>query len=150
MQSRMGQRGRHWDMSAERGAYLLPPYDRRGADTRHLVHVGLLENAYGFFSACSAPLQFTRGYLPKGMAEFRDEYSHPSWGLKNAVGKSDVVDSAGNKLTDPNFRYPLRRTRGDLSVLSTVTIERDGPVIRHKPDMNGWNCGSTNQRTSHM
>ncbi|MDE0963427.1 MAG: hypothetical protein OSB73_09880 [Candidatus Latescibacteria bacterium] len=129
VQSRLGQRGRHWDMSAERGAYLLPPYDRRGADTRHLVHVGLLENAYGFFSACAAPLQFTRGYLPEGMAEFRDEYSHPSWGLKNAIGKSDVVDSAGRYLED------LRHYQ---ATVFTEIIRGDRPLDDFEPFVATW------------
>ena len=119
IKSRLGQRGRHWQLSAQRGAHLLPPYNRRGADTRNLVHVGLLENAYGFFSACAAPLDFTRAYLPAGMARFREEYSHPSWGLRNAVGKSDVVDSAGRYLED------LRQYQ---STVFTEIIRGDRPL----------------------
>lgn len=100
VESRLGRRGEHWEWSAEVGLYMLPPYDVRGADTRHLLSIGMFENAYGFYSACSAPLDYTDPYLPAGQTAFRMRHAHPDWGLKNAVGKSDVVDSAGRYLED--------------------------------------------------
>ncbi len=100
VESRIGRRGLHWEWTPERGLHPLPPYDQRGADTRALLGFGPFENCYGFYSACSAPLEFTNEYLPAGCLEFRAQYSRPEWGLKNALGKSDVVDSAGEYLED--------------------------------------------------
>ena len=100
VESRIGRRGLHWEWSPQRGLYPLPPYDQRGEDTRALLGFGMFENCYGIYSACSAPLEFTNEYLPAGNLEFRQKYCPPEWGFKNALGKSDVVDSAGEYLED--------------------------------------------------
>jgi len=98
--SRIGKRGVHWEWSAQRGLYPLPPYDKRGEDSRNLLGFGPFENCYGFYSCSSAPLAFTNKYLPEGNLAFREAYRNPRWGFKNVLGKSDVVDSAGLYLED--------------------------------------------------
>ena len=97
--SRLGRRGETWDYSPKKGPYFLPPFDERGQAERNLLMTDL-EGAYGFFSPCAQPLDRLGDYLPAGKAAFRDEYSKPTWGLRNAIGKSDVVPSAARYLDD--------------------------------------------------
>ncbi|HUS48246.1 MAG TPA: hypothetical protein VM098_09005 [Phycisphaerae bacterium] len=100
VESRIGQEGLHWRWDEQRGVVPLPPYDQPGNDAKHLLGVGLLDNAYGFFSCCSAPLEVTDKYLPRRVKEFRAKYRRTEWGLMNAIGKSDVVESAERYLDD--------------------------------------------------
>ena len=97
--SRLGQRGETWQSSQQRGPYFLPPFDQRGQAERHLLTKDL-EGAYGFFSPCAQPLERLRDYLPAGKEAFRQKYSDPAWGIRNAIGKSDVVPSAAHYLDD--------------------------------------------------
>ena len=97
--SRLGRRGETWDYSPKKGPYFLPPSDQRGQAESNLLTTDL-EGAYGFFSPCAEPLDRLRDYLPAGKAAFRDEYSKPSWGIHNAIGKSDVIPSASRYLDD--------------------------------------------------
>jgi len=99
IEARSGKKGVHWDWSPRRGLYLLPPYDERGEDGRNLLTLSL-ESCYGFFSPCAVPLDLTREFLREGELAFRRTYCDPAWGFKNAVGKSDVVPSAGRYLED--------------------------------------------------
>ena len=99
LQARAGVRGKHWDWSPQRGAFLLPPYDARGEDLRSLLTTNL-EGAYGFFSPCAVPLAETKPFLRDGEQRFREAYANPAWGIGNAIGKSDVVPSAATYLKD--------------------------------------------------
>ncbi len=100
IESRIGKRGKHWEWSPERGAHPLAPYDQRGADTRNLLGFAMLESCWGFFSFSSAPPSFTEPLLPEGAAAFRQQYQDPAWGMKNVLGKSDVIPSARLYLED--------------------------------------------------
>jgi len=99
LQSRIGLKGVHWDWSPLRGIYLLPPYSEIGADKRNLLDPQI-EGAFGFFSPSSLPLSETEPFLRAGEAEFRQNYANPDWNMENAIGKSDVVPSAGKYLED--------------------------------------------------
>jgi len=79
--------------------HFLPPYDRRGEDNRNLLSADV-EGAYGYFSPCAVPQSETNSLLPDGALAFRQTYQKPEWGFKNAIGKSDVVPSAGRYIED--------------------------------------------------
>ena len=100
VESRIGKKDVHWTWSPEQGIYLLPPYDARKADKKNLMSVFTLQNAYGFFSVCSVPLESTRKYIPAGQNSFYEQYCNPQWGLMNVLGKSDILPSAGYYLKD--------------------------------------------------
>lgn len=100
IESRIGRRGKHWEYSPRRGVTLMPEFQGPGAEQRNLISLGALENAYGFFSPCSVPLQMTAHLLPEGADAFRRTYSDSAWGMKNALGKSDVLPSAATYLED--------------------------------------------------
>jgi putative aldouronate transport system substrate-binding protein len=99
LRSRVGLRGTHWNWNPQRGIILLPPYDARGEDARSLLSTNI-ESAYGFFSPCAIPLSETQEFLRTGEEEFRRTYEDTSWGVENAIGKSDVVPSSALYLKD--------------------------------------------------
>ena len=126
VESRLGKRGMHWDWSPERGTYFLPPYDKRGEDGRNLLTTDI-EGAYGFYSPCAIPSEFTDPLLPAGMTDFRKTYSDPAWGMKNAIGKSDAVASAGRYLEDLHRLQTesfVRIIRGDVPLEHFDTFVR--------------------------
>ncbi|MCE5326354.1 MAG: extracellular solute-binding protein [Planctomycetaceae bacterium] len=100
IESRIGQEGTHWKWDARQGVVPLYPYSETGQDARNLLAFWGLENAYGFYSFSSAPLEVTDKYLPASIKEFRAKYRRTEYGLMNAIGKTDVVDSAGRNLDD--------------------------------------------------
>ncbi len=100
IQSRLGERGKHWDWSAERGVFPLPPFDKRGEDKKNLIGAGAPEGAYGFFTPSSVPLSYTNHLLADGVQEFRKKYRKQSWGFRSVIGKPDVVESAPRYLQD--------------------------------------------------
>jgi putative aldouronate transport system substrate-binding protein len=136
LEARLGQRGVHWEWSPERGVYWLPPYDERGEAERNLL-TSDIENAYGFFAPCAVPLEFTRSLLQAGDTQFREEHRNPAWGLRNALGKSDVVPSAARYLEDLRLLQSttfVQIIRGDVPLdafdtFVTLWKERGGNVL---------------------
>ena len=118
LETRLGKRGMHWEWSPQRGPYFLPPYDQRGEDARNLLTTDI-EGAYGFYSPCALPHEYTDPLLPEAMRAFRTRFTDPAWGMRNALGKSDVVPSAGRYLED------LRRLQTEAYVR---IIRGDAPL----------------------
>lgn len=100
LESRLGKRGVHWDWSADRGVYLLEPYDQPGADKRNLIDLRSVSTCFGFYSCSAAPPEFTDDLFRPGTRQANLRYSNPKWGIQNVFGKSDVVESAGDYLQD--------------------------------------------------
>jgi putative aldouronate transport system substrate-binding protein len=94
MQSRYGQRGKHWAYTPEQGLMRLEPY--KGQERL----------------AAQEMLPATVFYFPSVIAEYEDAYKKPAyrrwietnakveWGMMNVLGKSDVIPSAGRYLGD--------------------------------------------------
>ncbi|MDE0840201.1 MAG: hypothetical protein OSB41_14260 [Kiritimatiellae bacterium] len=98
LSSRMGQRGVHWDLSPQRGAYLLPPFDATQAMQRNMLNADTLEGAWAFFSFCAAPTEITQKYMPQAQVEYRHTYRRPEWRIMNVLGKPDATESTGKHL----------------------------------------------------
>ena len=94
----MGSRGLHWDYSPERGTYALDPFKTTKA-AQEMTCPGNFVNP-SFFAPSGLPLNFIDTLRSTHQLEAVQRYSRPEWGLTNAFGKTDVLESASGKLGD--------------------------------------------------
>lgn len=100
IESRTGRRGVHWEWTPQSGIRLIPPYDPRMVSYRQMLRFNLIENAYGFYSASSVPLEMTNEYMSKPCLAYREKYRRREWGMMNVLGTIGAVSSAGEYLED--------------------------------------------------
>ena len=94
IESRTGRQGVHWNWSAQRGMYLISPYDARMVPYRKMLRVELIGGCYGFFSASSVPLEMTNKYMSQPCMEYRRQYRRREWNMMNELGTNTVVPSS--------------------------------------------------------
>jgi len=102
LEARLGERGKMWDYSPERGIFFLSAFRNARQREEEAIHRNDISSAYGFFAPCSLAPDKLSNVLPPEYARFSREYARPEWAFSNALGKSDVVPSAGRVLADLN------------------------------------------------
>ncbi len=95
LEAQRGQRGRHWDYAPEQGVHLLPPFE----ENRALQQQELLPRTVFFFPSTIEPV-YDHKYFAVEELEWLAKNKNPDWSMVNALGKSDVVPSAGRYLED--------------------------------------------------
>lgn len=90
-----GTRGTHWDYTPERGLFRLAKFDTR--DSRRKLLLGEPVGG-GFFSPGGVAPEVYQQFTGEKEKDFDDHYRRPAWTLVNALGKTDVLDSASEHL----------------------------------------------------
>ena len=112
-----GREGIHWEWldpvlreNATKGSTLKPDY--LNPATGQMVDLSsgstsmrfVLNANVGYFNLVGVTKDFEGFYSGTEAKQFKDDYQRPEWGLVNALGKSDVVPSASDYLSDLRMR----------------------------------------------
>lgn len=131
----IGKRGLHWDFNEANGLHELSPYVGGGNDAQ-LTGTSRI-GSVGFFMVAGLPPETLSRYrTPEENAVYTD-LANPQWGISNALGKTDVLESSGQSLADLRLlqmRYYTEIIRGNmpLDAFETFTaqwLERGGREI---------------------
>ncbi|MEI8339982.1 MAG: hypothetical protein WCH43_00400 [Verrucomicrobiota bacterium] len=94
----MGRRGLHWDYTPEQGVFALDPYTGKKATQEMIgVHNFL---APSFFGLSGLSLEAIDSLRSESQRKAERLYSRPEWGIANALGKTDVLESASDSIED--------------------------------------------------
>ena len=108
-QARRGELGRQWGVAKEAfrkpdgrmqrpGFMLLPPYDEERSTRTNVAE--LIGGTTTFFFPSSFEPEYDDKLTDPADLEWYEQYAKREWGMKNVLGKSDVVPSAGRYLAD--------------------------------------------------
>jgi putative aldouronate transport system substrate-binding protein len=109
MDTRNGKRGLHWEYNPEaylgpggkvikEGIVQLPPYDDENRIKENAAE--LLGGGNVFFFPCSMDPLYDEKYMSAAERDWLEQNRKAEWGMKNVLGKSDVVPSSGRYLGD--------------------------------------------------
>ena len=125
VESKIGRRGIHWEyidpaVGKEAGIRYLPPYDQPQVARREVLPStpDLAGGAFFNLSNCGDPAIYNQ-YRPRGLVESLDTYQNPKYGIKDILGKSDAVPSAGvylKNLRDYQQAVFAQIIRGDVGL----------------------------------
>lgn len=111
----IGERGTHWDFDAQQGLHELAPYVGRGNDAE-LTGTSRI-GSIGFFMVSGLPPEVLQRYRTQEENAIYETLANPDWGISNALGKTDVLESSGSSLGDLRLlqmRYYTEIIRGNL------------------------------------
>ena len=94
LETRLGEPGRIWFRGGDGGVRFTPEYQDPRIREREGIHRNGIESAYSFYAPCALAPEKLTPYLSAEMREFRSRYARPEWGWENAIGKSDLLESA--------------------------------------------------------
>jgi len=98
IEATLGQRGEHWDHDAKSGVRLLEPYTDQLARSEMLSTEAFLMPP--FFGLLGLSEEKVASLYSEDQVEVLRQVARPEWGLRNALGKSDVLDLSASKLRD--------------------------------------------------
>jgi putative aldouronate transport system substrate-binding protein len=98
--SQTGKEGLHWEQNQESNKLeLLEPYKSEKRIREHeLLREGAMNSR--FFYPSKLYQQYKDKYVDKASVSFLDANQRPEWSMINALGKTDVIPSAGRYVAD--------------------------------------------------
>lgn len=96
----MGQRGKHWEHSVSEGVYPVEPYTSKERNGEHeMISAANMRN-YGFFAPSGLPLDVVNTFSSERERDAMRRFTRPEWGISNAIGKTDALESSSVVLPD--------------------------------------------------
>jgi hypothetical protein len=118
----LGQPGKHWGYTEERGVHAIPPYNVFNYSAPELLNTApKINGSEDFFLTFAArPEWLVRSQSPEERA-FDAAYRRTEWGLRSPIGPPDVLPSAGllyEDLRNLQERVFTEIIRGDVGLVA--------------------------------